>query len=181
MINLLPNYSHSTIRETSHPLDTAPDFVSSGGATRWHRARSGSVFPDGRTAYNYWCGSGTPAGIGSETVPDDDLLCGTCEGRWEAQQNNRLVFTPRKALPPTRCPASRRAWFQPNVRNPFPCPACGASVKVTCRWYSGPSIQTHPTGPSLVSPCPYHGWNRMWMDRQGKVVCACTIREGAWP
>lgn len=180
MIDLLPNYSHSTLRDTSQPLDSAPDYVSSGGATRWHRARSGTAFPDGRVAYSYWCGSGTPAGMGRDEVPADDLLCATCEGRWEAQRDNRLVFTPRKALPPNRCPASRRAWFPRGAARPFPCPACEAEVKVTCRWHSGPSIQVHATGPNLVAPCPHHGWNRLTMDRQERVVCACTFETGVW-
>jgi hypothetical protein len=180
VITLLPNYTHSILRETSQPLDSAPDYVRSRNATRWHRARSGNVHQDGRISYSYWCGGGATSGLGADSVPDGDLLCATCEGRWSAQQENRLIFTPIKALPPSKCPASRKALFPQGVRNPFPCLACGASVKVTGGWNRGPSVQVHVTGPNLVNPCPHHGWNRLRLDRQERVVCGCTLQTGVW-
>jgi hypothetical protein len=180
MIDLLPNYTFATVPIRSQPLESAPDYVRTRNATRWHRARSGSVHPGDRISYSYWCGSGGHDAIGADSVSDGDLLCATCEGRWSAQQENRLVFTPLKAMPPTKCPASRRALFPKASRNPFPCLVCGASVKVTGGWNRGPSVQVHVTGPDLIQPCPHHGWNRLTLDRQERVVCACTLQKGAW-
>lgn len=179
MIDLLSDYGPDTLPVRSTPLATAPDYVRSRNATRWHRPRSAREFPEGRVAYSYWCGAGTPAGIGQESIPTRDLLCATCEGRWKAQHRNRLIFTPRKSLAPTTCPASRTALFPNGARNPFPCLACGASVKVTGGWNRGPWVQVHATGPALVDPCPHHGWFRLRLDRRGRVMCGCVVGGGS--
>lgn len=180
MIPLLPEFSHDCLPVRTQPLATAPDYVRSRNATRWHRPRSGRVFEDGRIAYSYWCGAGTPSGSGQDAIPTRDLLCATCEGRWKAQGSGRLIFTPRNSLPPTTCPASRRALFPNGVRNPFPCLVCGASVKVTGGWNRGPDVQVHKVGPSLIDPCPHHGWNRLCLDNRERVVCGCVLNPEGW-
>lgn len=182
MITLLSEFTHDGLPVRWQPLGTAPNYVTSRNATRWHRARSAKQFDDGRVAYSYWCGAGTPSGLGEDEVPKTDLLCATCDGRFRAQRSRRLVFTPRNSLPPKTCPASRRALFPSVGRNPFPCLVCGASVKVTCGWSRGPWVQVHQVGPSLIAPCPHHGWNRLTLDRSEQVVCGCTLRpkEGGY-
>lgn len=175
MITLLPEFSADCLPVRSQPVATAPNFVRSRNATRWHRARSAREFEGGRIAYSYWCGAGTPSGSGQDTIPTRDLLCATCEGRWKAQGSGRLVFTPRNGLPPTTCPASQRELYPESARGEFPCLVCGAPVKVTCRWNRGPGVRVHKVGPALIAPCPHHGWNRLRLDKDERVVCGCTI------
>lgn len=180
MIALLPQYRGDVCRVRSAPLASAPDYVRSRNATRWHRPRSGEVYEDGRTAYSYWCGAGTPAGMGQDAIPTRDLLCATCEGRWKAQGKGRLIFTPRNSLPPKTCPASRSILFPSSVRRAFQCLVCGESVKVTARWNTGPRVSVHQVGPSLIDPCPHHGWNRLCLGRNEHVVCGCALRPEGW-
>lgn len=179
MIDLLPHYTHDSLKPVSQPLTAAPNFVRSRNATRWHRPRSGQVYPGNRVTYDYWCGAGTPFGLGQDEVPDEDLLCGTCEGRWSAQQDNRLVFTPISSLPPTRCPASHSNLFPQGVGRRFTCLVCGDEAKVSGGGLSrGPYVSAHKTGSRLIRPCPHHGWNRLCFNKRGRVACACTVPGG---
>ena len=180
MIDLLPSYSAGIGTPWSHPLATAHNYVRSRNATRWHRARSAHAFADKRVAYSYWCGSGTPYGLGQETIPRRDLLCATCEGRWRAQGPGRTIFTPLSSLPPTKCPGSRRYLVPASTRGRFPCPVCGAEVRLWAGHHSAvATIVAHRPGPSLIDPCPHHGWFRLRMGRQGRVVCACSFEEAS--
>ena len=178
MIDLLPEYSYGICRTGEQPVRRGPNYVRSRNSDRWHRPRYGRSYPDGRVAYGYWCGSGTPAGWGQDEVPDTDNLCATCEGRWEGQHENRLIFTPRKSLPPATCPASRTILFPKDAIRRFPCLVCGEDVKVSGGWNRGPYVSIHKTGPNLMDPCPSHGWFRLTLNKRGKVVCACTIKGG---
>lgn len=62
MIDLLPEYSYGICRTGEQPVRRGPNHVRSRNSDRWHRPRYGRSYPDGRVAYGYWCGSGTPAG-----------------------------------------------------------------------------------------------------------------------
>ena len=187
MAALLPNYSHATTRDHSTPLTEGPEFVRTRGMSRWHRPRSGDRKPNGHAAYQLWCGSaagysriGGPA-LTADSIPDDEPLCATCEGRWQAQQaGTRLRFTPLKDLPPTRCPASGSHILWPaGLRGSrFTCLVCGADARVGVYGYGAPRVCAHQTGPNLIDPCPHHGWNRLTMH-DGAIVCACT-RGDLW-
>jgi hypothetical protein len=177
VIDLLPEYSYGISRMGAQPVKRGPNFVRSRNSTRWHRPRHGTTYPDGRVSYGYWCGSGTPFGWGQDAVPDEDTLCATCEGRWEGQQENRLLFTPRKSLPPTTCPASRSGMFPPGVGRKFTCLVCGDEAKVGGGWNRGPYVSVHKTGPNLMEPCSHHGWLRLCLHN-GKAACVCTVYDG---
>lgn len=177
-VQLLPSYSFATVRFTFTPLESGPNFVRSREATRWHRPRSGRVYQDGRTAFDYWCGQSAHTALGQDVISTRDPLCGTCEGRFKAQQENRLIFTPRDSIPPTRCPASRSNLFPSDAIRKFTCLVCGDEAKVGGGWNRGPYVSVHKTGPNLIDPCPHHGWFRLAFNQDGQVACACTIPGG---
>lgn len=175
-VDLLPAYKYgiSTTVEPV-PLDTAPDYVKSREATRWHRPRHGYRYADDRVVYGYWCGSSASTGIGAGELPDGDDLCGTCEGRYVAQRDGELIFTPRSSLPPRICPASGRQdaeWI--GTTRSFPCPACREDVTApsVSHYFAGRHIIRHNPGPGLVDPCRVHGWFHLRMAN-GAIACAC--------
>lgn len=181
-VDLLPSYTRGlTPAFVTEPLDAAPNYVRSRAATRWHRARSGHTYATGRVSYLYWCGAGATAGTGVDELPDGDDLCGTCEGRYLAQLDGHLAFTPIASLPPRVCPASgvqSDAWI-PHTRS-FPCPVCGLDVTapaVSC-FYAGRHIIRHTPGPGLVDPCRIHGWFHLQLIN-GVIACACTESRAA--
>ncbi|PWK81674.1 hypothetical protein C8D88_11685 [Lentzea atacamensis] len=176
MIDLLPDYMYGIGALDSQPLKRGPNYVRSRNSDRWHRPRSGTWYQEGRAAFSYWCGSGTSHGWGQDEIPDVDNLCATCEGRWVGQQENRLIFTPRKALPPTTCPASRSNLFPKDAIRRFICLVCGDEAKVSGGWNRGPYVSVHKTGANLIDPCPHHGWLRLCLH-EGRVVCVCTTRD----
>jgi hypothetical protein len=183
-VALLPAYGPYVPHLPPHePLDAAPNFVRSREATRWHRPRSGFRHADGRTVYSYWCG-GQPSGafgaIGVDAVPEADPLCATCEGRFEAQQANRLMFTPIKGLRPRQCPASRSCYWVPADyrRGWFACPVCGENVSARAPWHSIARVSPHAPGAALVAPCRLHGWGHLTLA-EGRVVCECAIEAVA--
>lgn len=177
MIALLPEYVYSSLEPRYEPLDEAPNYVRSSNATRWHRARSGHRFHDGRLSYGYWCGANY-GHCGVESIGLDEPLCATCEGRFQSLQENQLLFIPRKSLPPTTCPASGREDMVPRTgKRYFHCLACGEIVawRAKHRFDSGVAVQRHAPGEELVEPCRYHGWYRL-VVRDERVVCACIER-----
>lgn len=173
-IELLPYFTRH-LGAGYEPVTTAPDYVRTRRASRWHRARNGIRFPSGRVIYLYWCGPNS-GDFGTDEIPADDDLCGTCEGRWQAQFSNRLKFTPLASLPPRRCPAERSEYWVPRDHNrgPFACLVCGAEVRMTAvsRYYAGVKVSCHQTGPTLVPGCPVHGWNYLRLI-DDEVRCAC--------
>jgi hypothetical protein len=183
-VQLLPSFTRSLwTYDHMEPLDTAPNYVRSRDATRWHRARSGHQFPDGRLSYTYWCGVNS-GNLGVEEIPQGDLLCATCEGRFRAQldqDGNRWVFTPQASLPPTSCPASGKAIVPESWRGgEFPCLVCGEPVKARAayRYFAGVKVTRHKAGPNLMDPCRYHGWQYLTLNGD-QVVCYCTLRPVA--
>lgn len=185
MIDLLPNfmpYNRYSSYPEPEPLTTAPDYVRTRNATRWHRARSGVRHHDGRISYGYWCGANY-GDFGEDTIPEGDPVCGTCEGRFLAQQDSNVWrFDPISSVRPRMCPASRsQGLVPPNAGRWFPCPACGEHVRgwATSRWYSGWAIVRHEAGPDLIDPCRYHGWAHLRLDADGRAVCACSLATEA--
>jgi hypothetical protein len=186
-VQLLPNYHRGSDLVgnplwDAEPLTDGPAYVRSRNASRWHRPRSGCRWPDGRVIYNYWCGSNFGT-LGIEEIPPGDALCGTCEGRFAAQDpGSTWTFTPMSHLPPALCPASRSGmWFPTGYRwGPFSCLVCGEPVKArsVSRYYSGAAVSVHKPGPGLVEPCPKHGWYSI--VRVGdQPVCRCQVPRGA--
>ncbi|MFD8496299.1 hypothetical protein [Amycolatopsis sp. NPDC059657] len=179
-VQLLPCYVRG-ITFAPEPLDTAPSYVRSRDANRWHRPRSGWRFAKDRVAIRYWCGADASDCLGVEETPVGDDVCGTCEGRFQAQQDGTLVFTPRSSLPPRICPATgvqNPAWMRPT--RSFPCLVCGEDVTAPpiSRYYSGRHIIRHKPGPGLIPPpCRVHGWFYLRLV-DGRIVCACTIDLG---
>jgi predicted RNA-binding Zn-ribbon protein involved in translation (DUF1610 family) len=180
MIALVPEYDRSCMPGPPDwtPLEQAPTYVRSSGATRWHRARSGRRWHSGRVSYSYWCGPNY-GDMGAEVIGRREEVCATCEGRWRAQTMQRWVFTPRKSLPPTRCPASRREDMVPAGQwRHFPCPVCGdlVNARAVSRWYPGAAVQIHTSGPGLIAPCRWHGWSRLTLNG-ARAVCGCQLQE----
>lgn len=174
---LLPSYTYSSLPRYE-PLTEGPNYVRSANATRWHRPRSGRRHHDGRVSYDYWCGSNY-GDCGVESIGPDEPLCATCEGRFVAQEENRLLFDPIKSQRPKICPASRRADMVPSTADRyFHCLACGeiTSWRVYGTAYYGgdPKVQKHAPGDGLVEPCRVHGWLRL-VVRDGRALCACSI------
>jgi hypothetical protein len=175
---LLPSYSRG-LRVTWEPMANGPAFVRSAGGARWHRPRSGIQYGV-RTCYHYWCGASANyyPGIGlqvDEIRPDEDL-CATCDGRYQAQQDNRLRFDPIAALPPRKCPASHDScWVPQGDCRRFDCPVCGEPVGARGSWRDMPRVRAHAPGPGLVDPCRFHGWFHLTFGPDRSVVCACTV------
>lgn len=181
-VALLPRYSHAQHLggrpyAEPEPLDTGPSYVRSRDATRWHRPRHGHRYANGRVSYTYWCGANYGE-MGVEELPAGDLLCGTCEGRFQAQTDQTLTFTPMTHRPPAWCPASRRdGWFPEGYRTGrFDCLVCGADVtgRAMSSYYTSYAVTRHKPGPRLVAPCRFHGWNFI-VRRGDEPVCACEI------
>lgn len=179
MITLLPDYEpfrRYPMGPQWEPLDEAPDYVRSRDATRWHRARSGKVYDSGRFVYSYWCGPNY-GDYGQDVIGDDEDRCGTCEGRFIAQRENPWLFTPRKSLPPTLCPASGQMGMVPvPYERRFPCPVCGETVgtRAVSMYYSGAAVVRHLAGPGLIAPCRRHGWHSLVLHNR-TAICACAV------
>ena len=174
MIALLPAYSHAVIAPGYEPLTEGPNYVRSANSTRWHRPRSGARWDSGRISYAYWCGANN-GDCGVESIGPDEPLCATCEGRFEAQEENRLLFNPRSVARPRICPASGREDMVPDTRKRyFHCLVCGeiTAWRARHRYDSGVAVSRHESGDDLVEPCRFHGWNRLTV-RGGVVVCSC--------
>lgn len=177
-------------------LTEAPNFMRSHASTRWHRVRAGVSMqrPWGLTVvYRYWCGQATFAdrSLGVETLPDQELLCGTCEGRAiGAGQISRpgldgLVFSPMWIDPPAICPGSKNLQLVARLDNEWRegrCLVCGHVDKL--RYAGGPyngrtNILRHPPGDDLVAPCEFHAWRMLVAARfpngDVAVVCRCMI------
>ena len=193
---LLPTTSSGGAWTGAMPLTTARRYVRGPGNSRWHRPRSGMQWPNGRISLSLWCGPSLSDSadrdqlLTADEVPADQPVCGTCEGRAIGAGQDPspdgvppLMFTPRWQAPPRFCPgsASRDLWasLQSAARSVGTCLACGdlVSIRVIGRgynaWGAGP-IRHYP-GAGLISPCPFHAWQRI--VRRGDVAgCAC-----GWP
>lgn len=183
------------------PLTTGPRLVRGDHPQRpgryWHRVRSGTRQPAAthrpvaRATWHLWCGPMVfePHYLTANTVPDGEPLCGTCEGRAIGAGHPPVLpgisagvlrFEPVTQRPaPPVCPISARGmrWSPAMDRLTWPrftCPVCG---EVT-GWY-GRRPRRHEPGPGLVEPCPFHRWDQLVLDSDGRVRCACTPQDGA--
>jgi hypothetical protein len=198
LVRLEPPYTRSSgWRPAGHhalPLTRGPRLVRTAAMGRWHRPRSGTWHrrPDWtHTTLATWCGQLVilERALTATAVPHGEPLCGTCEGRAVGaghppigvELRAALLFEPATAAAaPARCPARllgetaarRFPW-----RGTFPCPCCGESTRL--RAAGGPYdsrvvIESHPPGPDLYRPCPFHRWDRPRLADDGRVVCGCT-------
>jgi hypothetical protein len=178
------------------PINAARRYVRGPRNSRWHRPRSGSMYPAGYVCLDLWCGQGMRDSpeldqlLYVDELPPDQPACGTCVGRaLGAGQDDvpadlpPLRFDPRWITPPSNCPGSRsRTMWEPlpNAHwNVGRCLVCGDVVSVRAvgrgydAWGAGPVY--HAPGAGLVGPCPFHAWNRL-VAKDGQVVCGC-----GWP
>ena len=178
-VDLLPNYDRSSLKVSYEPLTTAPNYVRSSKATRWHRARSGHTYPNGRITYWYWCGSNY-GDLGVESIGPDEPVCATCEGRYlaqlEQQQRNPWRFDPIKGQPSRWCPASGTGLVPAGTRRYFLCLVCADPVawRATGGLYNlRVTVVKHAPGEGLIQPCRYHGWYRLTLADDDTVRCGC--------
>lgn len=173
-------------------LATGPRYVRTGGMSRWHRARNGTRYADGRISYGLWCGGGFVSGgfLSADTVSDGLPVCGTCEGRacgagqddWPGDGPG-LLFSPRRLTPPKYCPASRKEHvFEQVARAVGRCLVCGSLEPLRGMggaWNPKFAISQHEPGPGLIPGCPFHAWNSLAIY-DGQVMCLCRVpREDA--
>ena len=191
LVRLEPPYtrSYGSCGDT-RPLTRGPRLIRGRASGRWHRPRSGvhlSTF--GRTVFRLWCGQSVhfADALTATELPQDEALCGTCEGRacgagypaTGTPLNEALLFEPvSSAPPPVRCPSYRLGEWQLAglpVRGVFACPVCDAATRT--RAAGGPYnshviIEGHAPGPGLIAPCPFHRWD--WPAlRDGVAGCGC--------
>lgn len=173
----------------AEPLTEGPLFVRTKGMSRWHRPRSGVLYPEDRTVFDLWCGYtvGGSERAGSYLAADElgtgEPVCATCEGRAAgagrevSPTGRQLVFNPRHITPPKHCPGSRssllftelsggRAGLCLACKDVHPLRAMGGAFNP--RW----AIVQHPPGGGLVAPCPFHRWKSL-TARDGRAACAC--------
>lgn len=169
------------------PLTTGPRWLR--GASRWHRVRSGMVYPAGHTMVHAWCGQSlNPKGRdAADDQPFDGLpLCGTCEGRAAGAghpspviESGRLLFRPMRLTPPRWCPGGNDRYGDLSERlghRIVRCGACGETVRERNAYgwnaYNGVP-QKHEPGPGLIPGCPQHAWRHL-VRRDGRIECACA-------
>lgn len=168
-------------------LVTGPRYVRTGGMSRWHRARSGIRYSDGRIVYGLWCGGGFVSGefLSADRVADDFPVCGTCEGRacgagqddWPGDGPD-LLFSPRRLTPPKYCPASRKERVFEQVGTAVGrCLICGSlePLRGMGGWHNPKyAITQHAPGPGLIPGCPFHAWNELAIY-DGQAMCLCRV------
>lgn len=175
-----------------------PCWVRSRNGTRWHRPRSGVVYPaacwspEPYTAWSLWCGQSAfdHRVIGRDEIPDDGVpCCGTCEGRavgagYPALLGDPLaptIFSPHGLTPPKRCPGSR-SWPHQRQGRIGTCDVCGETLAL--RGGGGAYAPTdglvnHAPGPGLVMGCEFHAWRRLVIrESDARVVCRCEVPMG---
>jgi hypothetical protein len=185
------------------PLASGPRYIRGAGNSRWHRTRAAVIYPacewrEQYTHYTYWCGQGasSPNKMGPlwlvDELPADQPACGTCVGRaLGAKQDDLprglppLRFDPRWQASPALCPGGRnRDLVEPldERLRVGRCIACGVleSIRAMGRGYDryGYALVSHPPGPELCEPCPFHAWQRI-VERDGKPACGCGWPGGA--
>lgn len=191
LVRLEPPYTRSLGSCADiRPLTRGPRLVRSSGSGRWHRTRSGTHHATrGNTVFHLWCGQAVHVGdaLIAGTLPEDQPLCGTCEGRacgaghpaTGTPLNEALLFEPRSAAPPpARCPSHRFGEWKLGglpLRGVFACPVCGSATRLRAAggpYNSHSVIEGHAPGPGLIAPCPFHRWD--WPAlRDGVVACGC--------
>lgn len=189
MVTLLPPTTRSDVDLTTEALTEGPRFIRTRGMSRWHRPRTGVRYPDNRIVYSAWCGYGiggsdrAGACLTTDEPPPGEPVCATCEGRavgagQEFSPTGRLLlFSPRDIDPPKTCPGSRSSVLYTELPGGRAgrCLAC-ADVH-PLRAMGGPynprtAIVQHPTGSTLVEPCPFHRWRQLTAT-DGRVHCHC--------
>lgn len=207
LVRLEPPYSRGGGHIDRHtlPLSRGPRLVRTRTMSRWHRPRSGTFH--GRphtgspfTTLTLWCGQSVARladALAATAVPADEPLCGTCEGRAigaghppiAVDLRSALLFEPVSARPaPPVCPAVRRRLVPTYRATRWPvivtCPACAepTRVRVSTRspYDSDLVLESHPPGPGLVDPCPFHRWDRLVL-RGGAPVASCGCRGDHTP
>lgn len=179
--------------EGAEALEEGPRFVRTRGMSRWHRPRSGVRYSDTKTVYDLWCGYavGGSSKAGAYVTADEpgagEPVCATCEGRAagagqdDSPTGRQLLFSPRHLEPPKTCPGSRSSVLFAEL------PGGRAGRCLACqdvhplRAMGGPfnpryAIVQHPTGPGLITPCPFHRW-RTLTTQDGRAICACGREE----
>lgn len=155
------------MRVTRLPTFVAP----SNQGLYWHRPRSAQVY-DGRLCVTLWCGQTRPR-VEAHHLTDkapDDLLCGTCEGRWLGWKAVRddLVFRPRSVFDlPSYCPTlvasdARTCWLcgnKPSYRR-------GSCYYDEVRHRLG-------DGSRMPTPCNAHGWQQIGQERDKPRALVC--------
>lgn len=141
-------------------------------ASYWHMPRSASLRADGTLHVNLWCGpfrNYDAATFAATSDPPDELRCGTCVGRRAGyDRENGMIFAPRDhwALPKV-CPSTT-----PDPADLRLCLACGRRTNAA-RGFNSYGLAFHAPDAALAdrfSPCPRHGWERMWV-RDDTLVC----------
>jgi hypothetical protein len=179
------------------PIERFAPLVRTGGMGRWHRPRSGLRYvadgrPSGRYSLHTWCGqiAHSARGIITADQPDQDPLCGTCEGRAVGAGHSLIGVVPMSELlfepfsqyaPPPVCPGFRRGLVRTDTARAEQCVTCGELVPIRFygRGYDAVRVfpQSHPPGPGLVPPCPFHGWD-MLVLRPGAERASCSCHHG---
>lgn len=179
------------------PINEGPAYLRGPRMGRWHRIRSAALWLhewSGELVEHYylWCGqhasshpgkSGVP--IFTDDLPDGQPSCGTCEGRAIGADPDRpeWLFQPATTQVPPRCPGSSTllvAEDQTTWRYAT-CLVCRDVVRM--RASGGPyasrwGAQTHPPGPGLVDPCPFHAWRELVLVKNstGDTAAACRCQ-----
>jgi len=180
---------HYDDRVLHEVLPSGPAYARTRQATRWHRVRSAVTryhsWDDSiTTIYHLWCGQFASTGsqrssaLTTDTVPQGEPSCGTCEGRWRgAQEDHPWLFVPRPDQRPKKCPGSRTATLYEGDWPTYRCLVCGVHVGGWCGGgYSGTwGLRTHAPGPDLIPPCGVHGYLRLVVN-DGRAECACEKR-----
>jgi hypothetical protein len=188
-VALLPPATYSAVDLTVQALTEGPTLVRTRGMSRWHRPRSGCLYPGDRTVYSAWCGYGIGGSdraggiLTAEEPPPGEPVCGTCEGRaagagqLASPTGRPLRYDPRDITPPRYCPGSRRALYLelPGGRV-GQCLACGNAEPI--RAMGGPydsraALVQHEPGGNLVQPCPFHRWRHPARGTDGHLYCTC--------
>lgn len=184
--------SHLGLNELKEAILEGPAYGRTRAATRWHRIRwAYNVLREDlagklslRTIRSFWCGqSAGHEPILTDTPPVEDLLCGTCEGRyagWARERN--WLFTPRDIARPKLCPGSQTMLVaeDPERWNRATCLVCGDQIKMRAfggsHYYTGSwGAQRHEPGPALIDPCLFHAWRDLTRTTDGRVSCRCEV------
>lgn len=184
------------------PLLIRSAYMRQGRASYWHRPRHGVTWPGQghRISWQPWCGSALSTTNGVEyahEVPDDGRrVCGTCEGRAQGaghppvalapMHGIGVVFSPRRPTdPPRTCPGSQSLACEelPYAKGHGSrgrCLVCGLTIRLRGHggWLrSGYGMQIHAPGPGLVPGCEWHGWRRLGITADRRIVCAGCNRD----
>lgn len=209
LVRLEPPYSRSGLPEHTRgqlPLLRGPRLVRTRTMSRWHRPRSGVAHPSGRArsapyvTYTLWCGQFLNRSSGvvlAAELPDNEPLCGPCEGKAIGAGHPPIAVALEKALlfepdsgrpPPQWCPAGRLrerdAYRLADYGQAFVCPVCGAGARLRgAGGWTNPhvKVESHLTGPALIDPCPFHRWDWLVLDAEARALCACRLPPPAPP